>query len=156
MKCKNNHVHRLSNNTCCLISAGSKIPTDIATWMQDLCEQTLRTCSSCPEKQMLLHEFVYPLPLLALDFAGHNICIDFEINVPISNRNIKYKLRGIIYFGDAHFTSRVLLDNGSIWFHDGILTKQRLICDGMVNNMNSESLRMCRGRKAVSAVYIKC
>ena len=101
------------------------------------------------------HRLVYPMPLLALDFAGHNIHIDYEINIPYSNGSIRYKLQGIIYFADAHFTSRVLLDNGTIWFHDGILTGQRLICDGMANNMN-DSLSICRGKKAVAAIYVKC
>jgi hypothetical protein len=160
LKCKNNHSseNRASNQNHCVINAGTTIPADsIATWMHNLCEETRITCNSCSEKMLMRYNLLYPLPLIALDFAGHNIQINYEINVPVSDSNIKYKLRGIIYFGDSHFTSRVLLDNGTIWFHDGIVTGQKLVYDGIANlNNTHNSFSICRGKKAAAAIYIKC
>ena len=43
-----------------------------------------------------------------------------------------YKLCGIVYFGDSHFTARVIYNNGMIWFHDGLETGHTLLYEGTV------------------------
>ena len=37
-----------------------------------------------------------------------------------------YVLKGIIYFGQFHFTSQFFASNGEIWYHDGATTKEKL------------------------------
>jgi len=39
---------------------------------------------------------------------------------------MQLRLRGIIYFGAAHFISRVIREDGQIWYHDGIVTGQAI------------------------------
>jgi hypothetical protein len=73
--------------------------------------------------------------------------------VSINNAEVSYKLCGVIYFGDAHFTSHVISDNGMVWFHDGLETGQRLRYKGMLDN--TFSLNQCGGREAVAAIYVK-
>ena len=58
-----------------------------------------------------------------------------------------------MYFGDAHYTAHVVCDNGMIWFHDGIAAGQNLIYEGMLNNL---SLNNCRGKDALTAIYVRC
>jgi hypothetical protein len=36
-----------------------------------------------------------------------------------NNVEIRYDLRGVIYGGNEHFFSRVVTQDGWIWFHDG-------------------------------------
>jgi hypothetical protein len=157
MKCKNDHTieNRVYNNTCCLFSASKSPPTDIATWMANLCDETDRTCSSCSEKLMMFHQFIYPLPLIALEFAGHSIQINYEFNISISNRDIPYKLVGIIYFENSHFTSRVIHDN-MVWFHDGAVTEQTMVYEGLAYDLPLDSLKKCKGKDALVAIYVKC
>ena len=157
MRCKNNHVieNRASNTNFCLLSLPSPAPADIATWMSTLSEETNITCSSCTEKLVMNHKFMYPsLPLIALDFSGHNIQINYDFDVSIDDRNIQYKLCGIIYFGDSHFTSRILYDN-MVWFHDSVVTGQTTIYEGIVHDL-LDSLNTCRGKDASLVVYVKC
>jgi hypothetical protein len=158
--CKNNHTvedGRPLNNTCCLISAGITQHTSISQWMLTMEEETAHTCSSCQEKLTRVHKFALPLPLIALDLSKqNNIDIDHTFHVFIDNNEVTYKLRGIIYYGQAHFTSRVVCENGMVWHHDGLETGRNLVYEGTLNNLQSEYLSSNRGRHATAAIYAKC
>jgi hypothetical protein len=41
-------------------------------------------------------------------------CLDSGPDTP------SYRLRGIVYFGSAHFVSRFVTLDGSVWYHDGL------------------------------------
>ncbi|KAF8896912.1 hypothetical protein CPB84DRAFT_1681957 [Gymnopilus junonius] len=45
-----------------------------------------------------------------------------ELNVLSSDCDYVFRLHGIIYSGQGHFVSRIIDDQGTIWFHDGITT----------------------------------
>jgi hypothetical protein len=158
VKCKNNHImHSVRrNNTCYLVSAGTTHYPSVSEWMHQMEEETNHTCASCSEKVSVVHSFVFPLPFIALDFEGQGqIQLDHSFHVLCNDMNIGYKLRGIIYFGDSHFTSRIVYDNGMSWFHDGIATGQTLVYEG-IHNTNNAWWNTCRGKTATAAIYVKC
>ncbi|KAI0038890.1 hypothetical protein FA95DRAFT_1504938 [Auriscalpium vulgare] len=62
-----------------------------------------------------------------------------------------YRLKGIVYHGDAHFTVRLVTDNGTLWYHDGISTGKSCIEDGKISAIND--IYSCRGRKASVLIY---
>ncbi|KAF9455951.1 hypothetical protein BDZ94DRAFT_1135828, partial [Collybia nuda] len=62
-----------------------------------------------------------------------------------------YCLRGIIYYGDNHFTARYITSGGQIWFHDGMITGQSMRYEGMLNSQLD--LYTCQSKTAVSALY---
>ena len=62
-------------------------------------------------------------------------------------------LRGIVYHGAYHFTSRIISCDGDIWFNDGISTGKSSENDGHLNHTADSRLRTCRGKDLVSAVY---
>ena len=63
------------------------------------------------------------------------------------------QLRGIVYHGGYHFTSRIVSAKQDIWYHDGINTGKICLKDGIVGNLTDNQLRVCRGRDLVLAVY---
>ncbi len=143
--CKNDHISRTrrTNNTCCLLSSiGSTMSTSVAGWMQDLKEESNLTCTSCPEKMAITHQFLLPLPFIAIDFSTQQLHIDHSFCIYVNNEEFKYEIRGIVYYGDSHFTSRVVTNNGMIWFHDGIPTCQSLLYEGTIQNF-ANSLSLC-------------
>jgi hypothetical protein len=91
-------------------------------------------------------------PLLALDFAGHQIEIDNPISIKIENLEYRYSLVGIVYYGGDHFTARIILQDGQIWFHDGITTRQTTQHDGSLT-LNCPELYTCEGKRASLAIY---
>ena len=62
-------------------------------------------------------------------------------------------LRGIVYHGGYHFTSRIVSSKQQIWYHDGINTGKICLRDGMLGSQSEDRLRVCRGRDLVLAVY---
>ncbi|KAF8713523.1 hypothetical protein AX14_012976 [Amanita brunnescens Koide BX004] len=154
-KCKNNHITQAGtpDNTC-FISAGATIYRSISKWMTSRIEETQRICITCSEKVTIVTEFAFPLPFIALEFSGHMVELDTTFTVSIGNADVSYKLCGVIYFGDSHFTARVICNNRMVWFHDGIATGQRLIYEGMLDA--NFSLNQCRGKEAVACIYVKC
>ncbi|KAF8891013.1 hypothetical protein BD779DRAFT_1401571, partial [Infundibulicybe gibba] len=66
-------------------------------------------------------------------------------------RRHKFILRGIVYFGSSHFTSRILTEEGMLWYHDGINTGKNTECEGPLSE--SIDLLRCEGREATAAIY---
>jgi hypothetical protein len=80
--------------------------------------------------------------------------LDPTFTIFINNTENSYKLCGIIYFGDAHFTACVIYNQNMIWFHDGITTGQKLIYEGLLHD--NFPLNQCRSKEAIAAIYIPC
>src|SRR5204862_281163 len=62
-------------------------------------------------------------------------------------------LRGIVYHGQYHFTSRIISSQKQVWYHDGMTTGKSCSYDGMLNDMTDNDLRKCRQRYLSLAVY---
>ena len=160
VKCKNNHPvrnQRPSNNTCCLISTEIRQYSTITDWSQILEEETAHTCSTCQEKLTRAHEFTFALPFIALDVSNApEINLDHSFHIPINGIATMYKLRGITYYRQYHFTARVIQNNGFVWYHDGLATGRNLEYEGTLGNLLDNNLSICEGRYASVAMYAKC
>jgi hypothetical protein len=136
-----------------MISAGQTIYASVSEWMTSMSEESQKSCITCSEKLTLVKAFPFPLPFIALDFAGQLMQMDATFTVSINNAEVSYKLCGVIYFGDSHFTSRVINDNGMVWFHDGRVTREKMTYEGILDS--TFSLNQCRDKEAVAAIYVK-
>ena len=91
----------------------------INQWISSCSEPTRQACNICNLPFYLKYTFENIPEFLVFDFGGLN---DFEINKSflLNKDGIQYlfKLRGVIYFSQNHFTSRVITRSGQIWFHD--------------------------------------
>ena len=71
----------------------------------------------------------------------------------VDGQEVILRLRGIIYHGDNHFTSRIFSHTGKVWFHDGITTKASCIEDGQLSDKSNSDLRYYEDQELVLAVY---
>jgi hypothetical protein len=62
-----------------------------------------------------------------------------------------YRLRGVMYHLNNHFTSRIISDSGRVWYHDGISTGRQMVPDGSVG---VTELGTSRTGTPVCAVYV--
>jgi hypothetical protein len=151
------HSHGLeiivSENNGYLFSSYDPPAVDIQSWMADLTKATRQRCSLCSTNTMMIHCFQYPLPFIALDIGHRNIQLNYEMSIEIIAQHISYKLCGIIYFKADNFTSRVI-HNDLVWFHDGVITKETMICEGSVYDMQ-DMWNSCRGANAILAIYVR-
>jgi len=59
---------------------------------------------------------------------------------------------GIVYYGSDHFTAHIILEDGQMWFHDGITSGQTTIYDRSLI-LNCPELYTCRGKQASLVLY---
>ena len=88
--------------------------------------------------------------VLSWDDPGMRIkwehCIDFN--------GSKYRLCGIIYWGHYHFTCRIVQKDGSVFYHDGIRTKDKCAFEGSISNMTARKLSTASGIPGIMALYV--
>jgi hypothetical protein len=77
--------------------------------------------------------------------VDHHIKID---NDPSNNLHLK----GIVYHGEFHFTSRIISEDNIAWYNDGRTTGKNCIDDGHLKSISKE-INTCRNRNIVFAVY---
>jgi hypothetical protein len=53
--------------------------------------------------------------------VGQNISASKITKLEMVNRSQKFYIKGIVYHGGFPFTSRVITNDGRVWFHDGQL-----------------------------------
>jgi hypothetical protein len=69
---------------------------------------------------MMVSEFNTIPELLAIDFSGRQPQIDACIYLNQDGTPCKFMLKGVMYYGSGHFTSRIVRGDTHTWFHDGV------------------------------------
>ncbi|KAI0314694.1 hypothetical protein OF83DRAFT_1063406 [Amylostereum chailletii] len=92
--------------------------------------------------------------ILAFGIAGSSPIIDHRLELTCEDRTVQYKLKGIVYYGQVHFTARVIDRNDDVWFHDGITTKESCVYEG---RLDSEfDLNNAHRHTASLLIYRRC
>ncbi|KAJ7095666.1 hypothetical protein C8R44DRAFT_554443, partial [Mycena epipterygia] len=72
------------------------------------------------------HSVVSDVPSIMVIYVDHSqLRFDRLLQFDSSGRLVRLRLRGIIYHGTSHFTSRFIDATGMVWFNDGITTGRR-------------------------------
>jgi len=80
--------------------------------------------------------------------------VDPIIKIRISeNETQELKLAGVVYFGQEHFTARVVDRSQRMWYHDGLTTRRNCIDNGQLNQISYQDLWFKEGRKASAIIY---
>jgi len=91
--------------------------------------------------------------ILICEYPQTNIKTSHKITFVTGDKQTVLYLRGIVYHGDYHFTSRIISSDGDIWFNDGMTTGRSCDDDGHLNHTSNSRLKTCRGKDLVLAVY---
>ena len=140
-------------DTTCLLTSGRTIIHSIGHWINNLniTEFCHYRCDLCHDNMQTTKRICQNIPILAFHFAGQQPFIDSVFTVNINEQIITYILCGVIYFGNYHFTSRIIDKSGLIWFHDGIATRNDVIYEGTIGS--DIDLSVCKQRFASAAIY---
>ena len=124
------------------------------TWVNGLSQTTHRRCPDCNHsmKQVI---FYNEIPnIVILEYPMKNIQTSHSLKIMTDKGEMTIlNLRGLVYHGGYHFTSRIISSEEKVWYHDGINTGKLCLTDGILGNQSDDRLRMCRGRDLVLAVY---
>ncbi|KAJ7222666.1 hypothetical protein B0H12DRAFT_971210, partial [Mycena haematopus] len=77
-------------------------------------------CPSCGKRAVSITTMREAPPLLFFGLPDRELILDPSVMMPVQGVNVRYHLRGVVYYADHHFTCRVLKGNGDFWYHDGI------------------------------------
>src|ERR1700731_745127 len=122
-------------------------------WINNLGHDVAKSCPECMcemNKNICHNE---PPKLLMLEYPESSIETNPRIKYDTDGGEVYLNLKGIVYLGSFHFTSRLIESDGTIWYHDGRTTGALCEPDGNVELMSNGQLRSCRGRALVMAVY---
>ena len=122
-------------------------------WLDSLEIPCRDKCNECFSK--LTHQIDYKEKpdLLLLEYPHTNIKSSHKIKLKVNDEYKVLSLRGIIYHGGNHFSSRIISSDGTIWYNDGIETGKNSIEDGHLSTISYEDLKFCKGKNLVLVVY---
>ncbi|KDR66273.1 hypothetical protein GALMADRAFT_81092, partial [Galerina marginata CBS 339.88] len=152
--CANNHVRRLNSHSNFVVMSGARSHISTSSWASGPNEETAHLCHRCGYEVYIKHEFLVLPSILVFDFSGHHLNIDPTIQITHNGSNYRFRLAGIIYFGQAHFISQIILQDGQVWLHDGITTGRNMTYKGLITP-NPADLYTSENKTAVCAIYIK-
>jgi hypothetical protein len=136
-----------------LVADNSTTPKSTSKWISELDIEIHEECPNC--SSALIQPIFYddPAQILVLEYPNNNIKTSHKISFETDGKVTVLYLRGIVYFGDFHFTSRIISSTGDIWFNDGISTGRSCEEDGHLSHISDTRLKTCRGKDLVLAVY---
>src|SRR6266540_2033510 len=93
--------------------------------------------------------------VIAFELRDKSTLLDSTIWVKqLTGTQLTYRLAGVVYFGDMHFVTRIVRQDGQIWFHDGITTQRNLIYEGRIASGHID-LTSVRSKGAHTGIYCR-
>ncbi|TFK50516.1 hypothetical protein OE88DRAFT_1596590, partial [Heliocybe sulcata] len=90
--------------------------------------------------------------IIAFHLEGTKLIPDKSFSLTIETKRI-YHLRGLVYFGEYHFTSRFITKDKNIWFNDGMVTGRSCTLEGNLRDTNLETLLQAGNKTVTLAIY---
>jgi len=131
----------------------SSASASTSEWVSDLQTNTQRKCPQCSDT-MIKHISYTEFPkIVVFEYPNLNIETSHEIRLKKDGQTTVLHLRGIVYHGENHFTSRIISPEGNIWYHDGMTTGGTCDSDSHLKSTADTKLRTCEGKALVLAIY---
>ncbi|KAJ7712764.1 hypothetical protein B0H16DRAFT_1342028 [Mycena metata] len=125
---------------------------------RDLSGRTHTLCPQCRVNEMQWSPQLQRVPdllIVGIQSPGSYLPIDPKLRFDIDGHTHIFLLRGIIYLGGFHFTSRIIGTSGRIWYNDGIATGRACIDEQYLDNHPPDFLHSCGVRIADTLVYTR-
>ena len=131
------------------------MPKSTFKWLRSIEHETHEKCPSCFSAMMQPISFKSIPSVLVFEINLRSITISKSLQFGQEGETVGLNIRGLIYHGDFHFTSRIIGIDGNVWYHDGITTRSRCENEGDIDKFSSKNLLKCRGKDLVLVVYAR-
>ena len=132
-----------------------RYPKSTSNWLTSLEHETHENCPHCFAGLRQPIAFKTVPNLLIFEINSNNVKISKTIKFVQDNETIILNIRGLIYYGEFHFSSRIIGSEGDVWYHDGIATGSTCENEGHIETFSKNKLKTCKRKKLVLAVYAK-
>jgi hypothetical protein len=123
-------------------------PKSTCNWLGSLEHGTHEICPQCFSAMMQPVSFKTVPSVLVFEINTRNINVSKTLRFEQEGKTVILNVRGLIYHGDFHFTSRIIGTNGMI-------TGSNCKNDGDFNKFSSNMLLNCRGKKLILVMYAR-
>jgi len=110
-----------------------------------------KKCDHCHGDVDVIMSFNAVPQILAFSSLDTSVQVSKKIRFHDGDSDMVFVLKGIVYHGDFHYTSRVVA-NGSVWFHDGMVTGRGCDYEKQLDKYRDNELSTCHG-KSMSMVF---
>ena len=108
------------------------------------------------EQEPILLGFLLPDFMKSTSLLLQSFNFDKIISIRYKNNQIsKLYLKCIIYFGNSHFTVRLIDRNSDVWYYDSTTNNGKSIKEKNILEFNSAELIQCNMRRASCILYAK-
>jgi len=150
-----NRVYLNTNRSSFVMNCSGTFTGDVSTCFQSIIYSSRRQpcvhCNGQVNEIMVFHESP---SFLIFTINNNKTIINKKLKWKNQNNSVTYRLRGLVYYGDFHFTCRIITQDSRIWFHDGIETRETCQYEGNLDEFHTSDLLTCGGRKSRLAVYV--
>jgi hypothetical protein len=122
-------------------------PKSSSHWLRSLEHETHERCPECFSAMMQPISFKSVLNVLIFEINSRNIKLSKTLKFEQEGETVVLDVRGLIYYGDFHFTSHIIGTDGIVWYHDGMTTGSSCESEGNFDKLSSRNLLMCKGKK---------
>ena len=140
-----------------VVHESNDIDPDIQREIWKVRQNVSATSSRCLECNHKMKQFIFynEIPyIVVLEYPMQKIKTSHSLELFTSNSDkVKLKLKGIVYHGRYHFTSRIVTADQQVWYYNGITTGQTCIQDGILANITEDRIKRCKNRDLVLAIY---
>lgn len=132
--------------------SGSIKYSNLQKWIPVLlCQNTHHRCLNC--NRYMQRNIIYDIFPNFIAFDVYDVSLNVETRVNIQDTS--YRLCGIIYHGNFHFTARILSENDEVWYYDGMSNQGWCENEGIYSEISATSIRKVKGRRMTILIYLK-
>ena len=103
------------------------------------------------EIDKITHFDVIP-KILVFSVSDSTVRVSKKISFHDGDSIIVFGLKGVVYFGDFHYTARICT-NKKVWFHDGMVTGGECTYEKMLTEFTDSELSTCNGKTSTLVIY---
>ncbi|KAF9455634.1 hypothetical protein BDZ94DRAFT_617638, partial [Collybia nuda] len=149
-----NHEGIEVDETCAYaIHAVDSTPTSTKEWITSFKYPVAHTCPECLSPMVKQMQYNSVPKILVLEYPHTDIETSHKIKFTANGKSTMLYLRGIVYHGDNHFTSRIISSKGKMWYYDGMLSEQISIENKSLRDTNNNDLIYYQSKDLVLAIY---
>jgi hypothetical protein len=141
------------DNLTYVLHADHTASDSTSKWVNKLQQNNDAECPNC--NGQLFQRFCYKKTpnLLILDYPFCDIETSHMIAYKANGKTEFMDLKGVVYYGAYHFTSRFISDSGIIWYHDGMTTGSVFEKNITLKSTSDIDIKKCNNRGLTLAVY---
>jgi hypothetical protein len=134
----------------CHQGSGSSTAARLKKKFRDL--HPRKRCTWCNGKMENIARFKVIPKILAFSVSDSSIHVNKRISFSDGDSNVVFNLKGIIYFGDFHYTARVC-KNEHIWFNDGMIDGRNSAYEKPLRDFTDVELSTCHDKSLSIVIY---